>query len=59
MKKRITKTKLLKHLTKLVDEAHGKYSLADMRKWKLIKTMQWERYQTLIEIRSFINDHKL
>lgn len=59
MKRRITKTKLLKKLTKMVDEAHGKYIRADIHRWRTGMLTHWERYQTLIEIRSFINDRKL
>ena len=57
--KRITKTKLLKHLTKLVDDAHGKVSRCEILRLKKARDTWHARYNTLIEIRDFINTHRL
>jgi hypothetical protein len=56
MKKRITKTKLLKHLTKLVDTADA----ARKDGQRAVGYFMWSmRYETLLEIRDFINTHRL
>jgi hypothetical protein len=66
MKKRITKTKLLKHLTKLVDTADAARKDGQRAVGYFMWSMRYEtyfmwsmRYETLLEIRDFINTHRL
>ena len=59
MKRRITKNKLLAKLTKMVDEAHSQRTAAEIAKWKYGILAAGVQYETLIKVRSMINDYRL
>lgn len=56
MKQRITKTKLLAKLTKMVNEAADKKAKAD----RALEFGIWQvRYETLLEVRDYININRI
>jgi hypothetical protein len=58
MKRRITKTKLLAKLTKMVDDAHNTMYRCERLKLRRVYGMWHERYNTLLEVRALINDYR-
>jgi hypothetical protein len=60
MKRRITKTKLLAKLTKMINEAQAAGDRHQKRYWWLKRNPKWyARYNALLEVRDFINTHRI